>query len=233
MTLPSTAMLLAAGAGERMQPLSGRVPKPLLRAGGHALIEHHLHALASAGIEQAVINVAARGSLLRAALGDGRHYGLGIRYSDEGRRALETAGGIARALPWLGERFVVVSTDIWTDLDFRDLAAAPDSDAHLLLVANPPHHPRGDFALRGDRVLAHGAPRLTYAGIGIYRARLFEGLPDGPARLGPLLRRAAADGRVSGQSHRGAWMDVGTPARLAALRALLGEEDVDAGGGNG
>ena len=215
------AMLLAAGRGERMGTLSMRLPKALLRVGGRALIEHHLTALAGAGVSEVVVNTARLGPLIRASLGDGRRYGLRIRYSNEGKQPLETAGGIVQALPLLGPEFLVVNADVWTDFDFRALRPAQSSLAHLVLVDNPSHHPQGDFALQGERLNNGMEARLTYAGIGIFRAELFAGLPAAPTPLAPLLRSAADAGRATGQRHSGAWLDVGTAERLAQLRKRL------------
>jgi MurNAc alpha-1-phosphate uridylyltransferase len=216
-----TAMILAAGRGERMRPLTDRVPKPLLTAGGRRLIDYHLEALARSGIREVVVNHAHLGDQIEAALGDGRAFGLRIRYSPEGR-ALETGGGIHRALPLLGEGpFLVVNGDVWTDVDFGGLTLAASDLAHLVLVDNPAHHPAGDFALQSGRASVQGEPRLTFSGIGVYRAALFAGCRDGAFPLAPLLREAMAAGRVSGERHAGTWVDVGTPERLAALDARL------------
>lgn len=222
MTGHRVAMLLAAGRGERMRPLSERLPKPLLRVGGAALIERHLHALAAAGVIRVVVNTARHGVLIRAALGDGTRYGVHIDYSDEGAQPLETAGGIARALPMLDERFLVVNADVCTDFDFRTLAPTPGALAHLLLVDTPDYLARGDFALRDGQVSNHGPQLLTYAGIATLSAALFAGLPAARAPLAPLLRAAAERGEVSGQHYRGAWVDVGTPQRLADARRRFG-----------
>lgn len=222
------AMVLAAGRGERMRPLTDHTPKPLLQAGRHRLIEYHLQALVHAGVEQVVINHAHLGDQIEAFLGDGSRYGTRIFYSAEGR-ALETGGGIRHALPLLGDgTFVVVNGDIWTDFDFSRLNNLPDSDdlAHLVLVDNPPHHPGGDFALTDGRVQAEGADRLTFSGIGAYRASLFRDRAEGAFPLAPLLREAMDAGRVSGEHHRGRWLDIGTPQRLADLDRRL--RDVEA-----
>ena len=220
---PAIAMLLAAGRGERMRPLTDQVPKPLLPAGGKPLIVWHIERLAAAGICDLVVNHAHLGSRIEQALGDGSRWGVQIRYSAEGEgRALETGGGIFRALPLLGAApFLVINGDVWTDLDFAELAIAGDDLAHLVLVDNPPHHPDGDFQLAGGRVLATGEPRLTYSGIGVYHPRLFADCVPGAFPLAPLLRTAMARGAVGGRHHRGSWVDVGTPARLAALDAQL------------
>lgn len=216
------AMILAAGRGERMRPLTDHRPKPLLRAGGRALIEYHLQRLARAGYREVVVNHAHLGAQIPAALGDGRRYGLTIRYSDEGDTPLETGGGIFRALPLLGpDPFLVVNGDIWCDHPLR-LAPLGEGDlARLVLVDNPPHHPEGDFHLADGRVRNQGRPRLTFAGIGLYRPELFAGCSDGAFALAPLLRRAADAGRLAGEHHRGQWRDIGTPQRLAELDAWL------------
>lgn len=212
-----SAMILAAGRGERMRPLTDRTPKPLLAAGGRPLIGHHLAALARAGVREVVINHAHLGAQIEAALGDGAAYGLHIRYSRE-ETALETGGGIFQALPLLGpDPFIVVNGDVWTDITLDRLRLADADLAHLVLVDNPAHHPAGDFVLDGDRVRAEGGPRLTFSGIAVYRPALFEGCSPGRFPLAPLLRAAMAAGRVSGEHHRGRWIDVGTPERLAAL----------------
>jgi MurNAc alpha-1-phosphate uridylyltransferase len=213
------AMVLAAGRGERMRPLTDQVPKPLLPVRGKPLIVHHLERLASCGVRDVVINVAWLGDRIRAALGDGAAFGVSIHYSEEGARALETGGGILRALPWLGsEPFLVVNGDVFTDFDFAALSIAPEAWAHLLLVPNPVQHPRGDFALEDGQVVETGATRWTYSGIGLYRAQLFDGCQPGRFPLLPLFRRAMAAGRLSGQIYHGSWSDVGTVERLAALQ---------------
>jgi len=224
------AMILAAGRGERMRPLTDRIPKPLLQAGGKPLIVWHIERLVRAGITDLVINHAHLGAQIETALGDGSRFGARIQYSPEAH-ALETAGGIANALPLLGENpFAVINSDIWCDYDFAHLskrAAAlqiSNDMAHLVLVDNPPHHRNGDFALSGSRI--HPLPTshfpltalLTFSGIGLYRPSLFSHIPRGSiAPLAPLLREQIALGNVSGEHHRGIWMDVGTPQRLAEL----------------
>lgn len=222
------AMILAAGRGERMRPLTDETPKPLLRAGGKPLIVWHIEALVRAGIRDIVINHAHLGSLIEAALGDGARFGARIAWSPEGE-ALETAGGIANALPLLGnEPFIVINGDIACDYDMTRLAPLAGAlrthglQAHLVLVPNPPHHPRGDFALRDGEVSDEGEPKLTFSGIGLYDPGLFAGIGRGAkAKLAPLLRVAMAKGAVSGELHAGRWMDVGTPERLAELDRLL------------
>ncbi len=213
------AMILAAGRGERMRPLTDHTPKPLLLVGGRPLIEYHITALVAAGITELVINHAHLGSQIEAALGDGGRYGAQIRWSPEGQ-ALETGGGILRALPLLGECFIVVNGDVWTDYNFAQLTPPPGL-AHLVLVDNPPHHPAGDFALSAGRVGTAAVGRLTFSGIGVYRSALFADCQPGPFPLAPLLRQAMATGAVSGEHHCGRWVDVGTPQRLAELDAQL------------
>ncbi len=214
------AMLLAAGRGERMRPLTDHTPKPLLSVRGQSLIVRHLQRLARSGVREVVINLAWLGEHIRAALGDGAAWGVTIRYSDEGAQALETGGGIFRALPWLGAGpFLLVNGDVYTDFDFSALALDAQAWAQLLLVPNPAHHPEGDFALEQGRVLEHGAARWTYAGIALLRPELFDGCEPGRFPLLPLLQRAIAAGRVQGQLYRGLWSDVGTVERLTALEA--------------
>ena len=215
------AILLAAGRGERLRPITDTVPKPLVRIAGRALIEYHLENLVRAGIGEAVINLSWLGGQIRAALGAGERFGLAIRYSEEGPVPLETGGGIARALPLLGsEPFLVVNADVWTDLEFAALRQLPaGADASIVLAPNPEHHPEGDFALRDGRVLEASADRLTYTGIGLYRPEFFTGWPAERFPLRPLLRRAIAAGRLHGQVHRGEWYDAGSPERLAWLDA--------------
>jgi len=219
-------MILAAGRGERLRPLTDTTPKSLLAAGGKALIVWHLEKLARAGFTDVVINHAHLGHMIEAALGDGSGFGLVIRYSPE-REALETAGGIARALPLLGtEPFLVINADVYSDCDFCALGTVQLGDklAHLLLVDNPEQHPRGDFALEAGCVRASGGPLLTFSGMGIYAPRLFGGIPAGAkVPLAPLLRKAMAAGRVSGEHFRGRWHDIGTAERLLALDAALRE----------
>jgi MurNAc alpha-1-phosphate uridylyltransferase len=218
------AMILAAGRGERMRPLTDRTPKPLLPVAGKPLIVWHLERLARAGFRQIVINHAHLGDQIEALLGDGTAWGLAIRYSEEPAGALETAGGIANALPLLGsEPFLVINGDIFCDWNVSRARTAlgPDELAHLILVENPSHHPAGDFSLADGRI-GTGEPKLTFAGIGIYRPALFANVERGnPAKLAPLLHQAIAAGKVAGEHHTGQWVDVGTPERLAALDAEL------------
>jgi MurNAc alpha-1-phosphate uridylyltransferase len=215
-------MILAAGRGERMRPLTDVTPKPLLPVAGKPLIVWHLERLARAGFHEIVINHAHLGDQIKALLGDGAAWGMRIAYSAEPRGALETAGGIANALHLLGDDpFLVVNGDIFCDWDFAR-ARSGDALAHLVLVDNPPHHPDGDFMLDGTKVGPGGTAKLTFSGIGIYRPELFAGIARGqPAKLAPLLREAMATGRVTGEKYAGRWEDVGTPERLAALDAEL------------
>ncbi|MBC7780593.1 MAG: nucleotidyltransferase family protein [Proteobacteria bacterium] len=237
-------MILAAGRGERMRPLTDRVPKPLLEAGGKALIVHLVEALVRARCARLVINTAHLGAQIEAALGDGERWGVRIDYSREAS-ALETAGGIAFARPLLGVApFLVVNGDIWIDLDYagfigRALQAFAEGaaiDAHLLLVDNPPHHPQGDFCLDAAGRIVEGRPAaLTFAGVGVYRPRLFDAIVPGTrAPLAPLLFQARARGALSGEHHAGGWFDIGTPARLAALdRQLLAARSASRANYNG
>lgn len=219
------AMILAAGRGERMRPLTDAIPKPLLQVQGRPMIEWTIARLARAGFIDLVVNHAHLGERMEAALGDGSRMGVSIRYSAEGE-ALETAGGIAKALPLLGgESFLVVNGDIVCDFDFSSLRTHDlrEALAHLVLVANPAHHPGGDFALRDDRVQDEGEPRWTFSGIGLYRPALFDPVRRGDkAKLVPLLRAAMARSLVTGEIYRGAWHDIGTPERLANLNRAPG-----------
>lgn len=223
------AMILAAGRGERMRPLTDALPKPLLQAGGRPLIAWHLQNLCAAGFREVIINHAHLGHLIESELGDGSRYGLAIQYSAEGE-ALETAGGIAKALHLLGERFLVVNGDIWCDYDMSAARSALGQGdlAHLVLVDNPPQHAGGDFLLRGQRVQNNreqtaGSGCLTFSGIGVYDAGLFSAInPGEKAALAPLLRNAMDAGRVSGEHFHGRWRDIGTPKRLHALQHELG-----------
>jgi MurNAc alpha-1-phosphate uridylyltransferase len=217
-------MILAAGRGERMRPLTLAKPKPLLEAGGAPLIVHHLRALQAAGFEDVVVNLSWLGDQIRAFLGDGSRHGVRLHYSDEGAEPLETGGGIFRALPLLGAGpFLVLNGDVWTDVDWSRLRdrLAPRDLAHLVLVPNPAHNEKGDFVLDGGRIVETSGERFTFSGVGVYRAELFDGCRDGIFKLAPLLRAAARDGRVSGELHPGAWLDIGTPERLAHLDELL------------
>jgi MurNAc alpha-1-phosphate uridylyltransferase len=223
------AMILAAGRGERMRPLTDHCPKPLLSVGGKPLIVRHIERLAAAGITDIVINHAHLGHMLEAALGNGVAFGVRIRWSPEPPGALETAGGIRQAMQFLGDApFLVVNGDIFCDADLAPLIGIaarlhPGGDlAHLLLIDNPAHHPEGDFALKTGRVRSEEEPRLTFSGIAAYHPALFAHLEAGhPARLAPQLRAAMDIDRVSGEHYRGRWVDVGTPERLALLDAQL------------
>jgi MurNAc alpha-1-phosphate uridylyltransferase len=222
------AMILAAGRGERMRPLTDHTPKPLLQAGGKPLIVWHIERLVAAGITDLVINHAHLGVQLEQALGDGSQFGAHIQYSAE-ESALETAGGIAFALHLLGEKiFAVVNGDIYCDYDFARLPALAEQmqrtqdNAHLVLVNNPAQHPKGDFHLSAGRVLPANDTLLTFSGIGLYRPQLFARLVRGSkAPLAPLLREQIAAGKVSGEHHQGIWMDIGTPQRLDELDKQL------------
>jgi len=214
-------MILAAGRGERMRPLTDHTPKPLLRAGGKALIDYHVDALVAAGIRCLVVNHAHLGEQIEQHLGSGGDRGCCIHYSREGE-ALETGGGILKAMSHLKDPFLVVNADIWSDIDYAALAIGRDDLARLVLVDNPQHNPEGDFRLEDARVQPRdNRPALTFSGVGIYRKALFAGCRPGRFPLAPLLREAMARGRVGGIRHPGGWMDVGTPARLRELDERL------------
>lgn len=225
------ALILAAGRGERMRPLTDSLPKPLLVAGGRRLIEWQIDALVRAGVTDIVINTAHLSHCFEPALGDGRQLGAAISYSREGERAedaLETLGGIVQALPLLGtEPFVVVSGDIVTDFDYATLHTRADAitagaaEAHLVLVDNPPFHARGDMGLVDGRIAPDAQPRYTYANIGVFAPRLFAGLTPQRARIFPWLYGAAQAGLVTGEHYSGRWHNVGTPAELARLDGAL------------
>ncbi len=236
----STAMVLAAGRGERMRPLTDHTPKPLLKVKGKPLLQWHLEALASAGFKTVVINVAHLGAQIEQFVGDGSQWGLEVRFSPEPEGALETAGGIAQARPWQcaakasqDTPFLVINADIWTDWPRREAfeiateMQAKNSLAHILLVDNPPQHPQGDFEFDGSNVIASSKslakyPTLTFSGIGIYRAALFSGIEAGQrAALAPLLRQAIAAKKCTASHYRGKWSDIGTPERLEAINHSL------------
>ena len=223
-------MILAAGRGERMRPLTDTMPKPLLPVAGKPLIQWHIEALQRAGFSDIVINHAWLGKQIEAALGDGAQFGVRIAYSAEGDTALETGGGIYKALPLLTGKmsgksaetpFLVINADVLTDMDFRQLPQKITGLAHLVLVPNPVHHPRGDFVLQGEHVISEGEPRLTFSGIGIYHPQLFADCVPGAFPLAPLLRQAMDSGQVTGELYAGAWLDVGNQARLLEAESLL------------
>lgn len=224
-------MILAAGRGERMRPLTDHTPKPLLSVAGKPLIVHHLEALQAAGFREIVVNTGHLGEQLPAALGDGHRWGVRIAYSPEPPDALETGGGVFQALPLLGsEPFLVVNGDVWTNYPFARLSTglAGPALAHLVLVDNPPHHAQGDFSLEdgGGSVGESGTERLTFSGVSVLRPELFAGCRPGRFPLGPLLRRAIAINQVSGEHFTGAWRDIGTPQRLAELDRELQQQPI-------
>ena len=208
-------MILAAGRGERMRPLTDKTPKPLLEVRGEPLILRHLEALVRAGFTEIVVNLSWLGEQIRARLGDGSEFGVSIAYSEE-PQALETAGGIRQALPLLSDRFVVVNADVFTTYDFARLRDF-DAPAHLVLVDNPEHNRGGDFSLADGLVGNHGDPLYTFSGIACYRRQFFDGVEPGKLALAPLLRAAADRGEVSGELFDGEWTDIGTPERLDEL----------------
>ena len=217
------AMILAAGRGERMRPLTDHTPKPLLTAGGQPLIVHLIRNLVAGGISDIIVNTAHLGHQISAALGDGQAFGALIRSSRE-TEALETGGGILKALPLLGDDpFLVINGDIGTDFPLGRLKDHAIDLAHLILVQNPPHHPNGDFGLHHGKAMDSGEPRYTFGGIGLYRPSLFKACPPGRFPLAPLLRNAMAQEAVSAELYQGLWMDIGTMERLNAFDALLAE----------
>ncbi|MBC8518847.1 MAG: nucleotidyltransferase family protein [Gammaproteobacteria bacterium] len=226
------AMILAAGRGKRMRPLTDKIPKPLLKVRGRPLIEYHIEGLVAVGVRDIVINHGWLGGQIPQHLGDGSRFGADIQYSSEPPEALETGGGLVQALPLLGgEPFIVVNGDIFTDYDFGQLTGHEMGGqvsgvlAHLVLVDNPPHHGRGDFVLEDDRVTGYGAvdvePQLTYSGIAIFHPQLFDGIKCGRFPLAPILFDAVERGVVSGEHHKGRWSDVGTPERLHLVESEL------------
>lgn len=224
------AMILAAGRGERMRPLTDLLPKPLLTVAGKALIHYHLEALRAATVQDIVINHAWLGHLLPEHLGTGQQFGVKIRYSDEGAEGLETAGGIKKALPLLGdEPFVVINGDIFSDYPYQQLMdkLTPDSLAHLVLVPNPPQHPKGDFGISATGLaLAEAAQCFTFSGIAVYRPEFFSAVAEGKQKLAPYLRDAMAQHQVTAELYQGVWHDIGTVQRLTELSAQLESEHV-------
>jgi N-acetyl-alpha-D-muramate 1-phosphate uridylyltransferase len=213
-------MVLAAGRGERMRPITDTVPKPLVPVAGRPLIGYHLERLARAGFKDVVINLSWLGDRISAALGDGWAYGLSITYSEEGPEPLETGGGIFKALPLLGPGpFLVVNGDTWSDIEYGHLALEDGANGRLVLVPNPAHNTRGDFGIDGDFVVERDVDRFTYSGVGVYRPEFFAGCSPGKFPMLPLLKRAIAARLLRGELHRGEWCDVGTPQRLATLDA--------------
>jgi MurNAc alpha-1-phosphate uridylyltransferase len=213
------AMILAAGRGERLRPLTDEVPKPLVEIAGKPLIEYHLESLARAGYREVVINQGHLGDLLPRSLGNGSRWGINIHWSDEQPEALETGGGIFKALPLLGAApFLVINGDVWTDYPFARLRAVKCDWAHLVMVPNPDHNPDGDFALNGARIRLLGDHPLTFSGIGVYNPRLFDGCTAGKFSVVPLLRSAMEQHLVTGEVFRGSWDDIGTLERLESVR---------------
>ena len=212
-------MILAAGRGERMRPLTDATPKPLLMAGSKRLIEYHLYNLASAGFKYVVINVAWLGQQIIDTIGSGEKYNLNIVYSNEGDKALETGGGIYNALALLGdEPFLVVNGDVWTDYPFKQLYNFSLKDkAHLVLVNNPEHHPEGDFSIAENRLTEDGVKKFTFSGIGVYSADFFKGHCQQKYPLAPMIKQYISENNISGELYTGKWMDIGTQQRLEEL----------------
>ena len=218
------AIILAAGMGTRMRPLTDQLPKPLLSVGGKPLIVWHLERLQRNGFKEVVINIAWLGHMIPALLGDGERFGLSIHYSDEqAESALETAGGIVKTLSFFdNEPFLVLSADIWCDYEYLPISPIQNGDlGHLILVDNPQHHPEGDFSLSAGRVSSGGVPKKTYSGISYFHPELFKSLSYGKRALAPVMREAMARQQISGEHHSGQWWDIGTPERLALLDAQL------------
>ena len=216
------ALIFAAGRGERMRPLTDTVPKPLLPVHGKPMIVRHIEALARAGVGEIVVNTSHLATKFREALGDGSPWNVRVRYSYEGPQPLDSGGGMLRALPFLGhDPFIAVNGDVVTDFDFSTLPRQPEGVAHLVVIDNPPHHPDGDFVLRDGRLHDEPSPRLTFAGIGVYRPSLLDGRGDGTFSMVPILREAMRRGEVTGEHYRGAWSDIGTPQRLADINGTL------------
>jgi len=217
------AMILAAGRGERMRPLTDHTPKPLLKVAGKPIIEYTIEALVQAGISELVINLAHLGDQLETYLGDGAKYQAHISYSHEGDVGLETAGGIKKALPLLGkEPFLVINGDIHCDFPLQNLLQKPVDLAHLILVNNPEHHPNGDFSIQAESKLSpDNKPKFTFSGIGLYHPDLFKKIPQGKSALAPLLKTAMKNQQVTGELHSGFWIDVGTSERLEKLSHLI------------
>lgn len=213
------AMILAAGRGERLRPLTDTTPKPLLDVGGKLLIEHHLDRLAAAGFREVVINLSHLGDKIRNTLGDGSDRGLKIHYSPEPPGALGTGGGIKQALPLLGDSpFAIINGDLFTSYPLARLRAIKCDNSHLVLVPNPAHNPNGDFALQGGYVTEDAQPRHTFSGISVYHPRFFASAPAGNFSVVPMLQKAMAVQQVTGELFRGVWHDIGTRERLEALR---------------
>jgi len=224
------AMILAAGHGKRMRPLTDTTPKPLLKAGGKSLIVWNIERLKKSGIKEFVINLGWLGHKIPQALGNGSQWGVKINYSDEQQNGpLETAGGIIQALPLLGnEPFIVVNGDVWCDIDYQHPTLSKNTLAHLVLVDNPTHNPKGDFCLQGTHLHNKGQPRYTFSGIGYYHPQFFANQASGKAPLTPLLKDAIERGHVSGRYFQGDWRDIGTPDRLQALDNDLAFADIKA-----
>ncbi len=219
------AMILAAGRGERLRPLTDTLPKPLIHVGQYRLIEWHLHRLATAGVQDIVINLSHLGDMIREQLGQGDRYGVRIQYSQEPEPALETGGGIFQALEILGsEPFIVVNGDIWTDYPFTQLQPV-EKLAHLVMVDNPAHHLDGDFILKGSQLSSDGqGQHYTFSGIGVYRRELFAACKPGRFPLAPLLKRAMNEERISGEYFDGHWYDIGTQERLQQMRQFVSNQ---------
>jgi MurNAc alpha-1-phosphate uridylyltransferase len=215
------AMILAAGRGERLRPLTDQIPKPLVEVAGKPLIEHHIENLSAAGFKDFVINQGHLGEMLPRALGDGERWDVRIHWSDELDGALETGGGIFHALPLLGDSpFLIINGDVWTDYPFSRLKYLPCDLAHLVMIPNPPHHPNGDFALDNGKIFKQGQSLLTFSGVSVYHPRFFESCSEGKFSVVPLLRTAIEQQMVTGELFAGHWGDIGTLERLMSVRKI-------------
>ena len=216
------AMILAAGRGERLRPLTDTTPKPLLPVGGRPLIDYHLENLANAGFREVVINLAHQGEKIRETLGNGSDWGLNITYSPEPPKALDTGGGIHNALPWLGDApFAIINGDVFSEYPLARLRAIKCDHAHLVMVPNPAHNPNGDFAIRGGYIIDDAEPRYTFAGISVYHPRFFDSASGGRFSVVPMLLKAMKLQRVTGEMFKGVWHDIGTLERLETLQGHL------------
>lgn len=213
------AMILAAGRGERLRPLTDHTPKPLIGVGGQTLISYHLQHLAQAGFREVVINISHLGEKIHSTLGDGSEWGLQVQYSTEPEQALDSGGGIQQALQWLGNApFAVINADIFTAYPFTRLRAVKCNHAHVIMVPNPTHHPQGDWGINGGRMDPDGDPRFTFSGISVYHPRFFESAQAGRFSVVPMLVAAARQKYITAELYQGDWHDIGTAERLESLR---------------
>jgi len=219
------AMILAAGRGERLRPLTDKTPKPLIEVNGQSLISRHLKRLSQAGFRELVINTCHLGDLIQSTLGDGSEWGVQIRYSEEPDKALDTGGGIQQALKWLGNApFAVINADIFTDFPLARLRAVKCNHAHVIMVPNPAHHPQGDWGIKGGRMKPDTEPLYTFSGISVYHPAFFNDAQAGRFSVVPMLVKAAQQMQVTAELFKGEWNDIGTLERLEALRARYNQQ---------